>query len=306
MSIYREIQSIKAQIIDTERLLKMVAGHKLMSIGLKEKIDSLKKELASFPETSFEPTVQLLFSGNAVHGSEGIKSSFIAKTVTPFQEMIKTQVALEKYDQVGKRGQTKKGSNVELYITALPTGSFGVELSQLEDTELFDSIDISNAMKHVMSLIDSATSDDNAFEALLDSTPQRLFTNLKRFLQAIAEEKSVLKMESNELGIEITNARVAEGYQRVATMVDDEREVFMNAVFRGLLLDSGKFEILDEEGKKISGFISKDLNEEQLVDYDISFLNKLCKVHLKTNRFKFKTGKEKIVYELLQISEIKE
>lgn len=301
MSLYRHIQSIKAQIIDTERLVEMVLDHPLMSEGLKERINLLRQELESLPKESFEPRVQLMFSGNAVIGSQGIKSTFVTKTIAPFQEMVKTQVALVRFGKVGKRGQAKKGANTELYLTALPVGSFGVELSQLETNDLFDSMDISNAMKQVMTLIVNTATDDESFESTIEKTPKRNLSSLKRFLQEIVDEKSVLKMESGEFAIELTIEKIVEAYQRVASTIDEENEVFIKGVFRGLLLDSGKFEIQDEEGKKISGFLSEDISEEQLIDYDKTFLNQTCVIHFRIHKTKFKTGNVKIDYELLEL-----
>jgi regulator of replication initiation timing len=303
MSLYRKIQSIKAQIVDTERLLEMVLDHPLMSEGLIERLNLLKQELEEMPKESFEPKVQLLFSGNAVIGSQGIKSSFVNKTTTPFQEMVKTQVALVRFGRVGKRGQAKKGANTDLYLTALPVGSFGVELSQLQNSDLFDSMDVSNAMKEVMTLIANCSTDDATFESTIEKTPKRNLTNLKKFLQEIVEENSVLKMESGELGIELAKEKIVEAYQRVSSTVDEENQIIINGIFRGLLLDSGKFEIQDEEGKKISGFISEELGEEQLIEYDKTFLNNNCIIHLKIHKTKFKTGNEKIDYELLEIKQ---
>jgi hypothetical protein len=301
MSLYRKIQSIKAQIVDTQRLLEMVLDHPLMSEGLAERLNQLKQELEKLPKESFEPRIQLLFSGNAVVGSQGIKSTFISKTLTPFQEMVKTQVALVRFGKVGKRGQAKKGANTELYLTALPIGSFGVELSQLEYNDLFDSMDVSKAMKDVMSLVVNSATDDETFEASIEQTPKRNLTNLKKFLQEISDENSVLKMESGEIGIELPKEKIVEAFQRVSATKDEETELIINGTFRGLLLDSGKFEIQDEEGKRISGFISQDIEEEQLVDYDKTFLNSNCIIHLKVHKTKFKTGNEKTDYELLEI-----
>lgn len=301
MSLYRKIQSIKAQIVDTQRLLEMVLDHPLMSEGLAERLNQLKQELEKLPKESFEPRIQLLFSGNAVVGSQGIKSTFVSKTLTPFQEMVKTQVALVRFGKVGKRGQAKKGANTELYLTALPVGSFGVELSQLESNDLFDSMDVSKAMKDVMSLVVNSATDDETFEASIEQTPKRNLTNLKKFLQEISDENSVLKMESGEIGIELPKEKIVEAFQRVSATIDEETELIINGTFRGLLLDSGKFEIQDEEGKRISGFISQDIEEEQLVDYDKTFLNSNCIIHLKVHKTKFKTGNEKTDYELLEI-----
>lgn len=301
MSLYRKIQSIKAQIVDTERLLEMVLDHPLMSEGLIERMNLLKQELESLPKESFEPKVQLLFSGNAVFGSQGIKSTFVSKTTIPFQEMVKTQVALVRFGRVGKRGQAIKGANTDLYLTALPVGSFGVELSQLQTSDLFDSMDVSNAMKEVMTLIVNCSTDDETFETAIEKTPKRNLTNLKKFLQEIVEENSVLKIESGELGVELAKEKIVEAFQRVSSTVDEENEVVINGIFRGLLLDSGKFEIQDEDGKKLSGFISEELGEEQLIDYDRTFLNNTCIIHLRIHKTKFKTGNEKTDYELLEI-----
>jgi hypothetical protein len=301
MNLFRKIQSIKVQIVDTERLLEMVNNHPLMSESLTGKLNELKRELASLPKESLEPKVQLLFSGNAVIGSQGIKSSFVSKVLTPFQEMVKTQVALERFGHVGKRGQAKRGSLAGLYLTALPVGSFGVELSQLENDDFFESIDVSKGMKEVMSIISSSSIDDETFENTLEKIPGRSLANLKTFLQEVAAEKSVLKMESGEVGIEISKEKVEEAYQRVSSTTDEENEIIISGTFRGLLLDSGKFEILNDEGHKLSGSISDELDEERLIDYDKMYLNTICEIHLRVHKTRFKTGNIKTDYELLEI-----
>lgn len=301
MNLFRKIEQLKAQILDTERMLEMVIDHPLMAEGFKEKISELKNELEKIPKEAFEPKVQLLFSGNSVIGSQGIKSSFVAKTVNPFQEMVKTQVALVRFGRVGKRGRAKKGASTDLYLTALPIGSFGVELSQLETVDLFDSIDVSNAIKQVMNIIQSSTIDDESFEKIISEVPKRNLTNLKKLLEEVAENNSILKMESNEIGIQISEQKVKEAYIRVAQTIDIENEFIIEGVFRGLLLDSGRFEIQDADGKKFSGFISPDLSEEELIFYDQSFLNKTCQITLKEHKTTFKTGNEKTEYELIEI-----
>jgi hypothetical protein len=73
-------------------------------------------------------------------------------------------------------------------------------------------------------------------------------------------------------------------------------------VFRGALLDSGRFEIQDEEGKKYSGFISSEINEDTLVNYDQNLLNETCKFHLIESNITFSTGKVKTSYELIEVT----
>jgi len=303
MSLFKKIEKIKAQIVDTERLLEMVIDHPLMAEGIGEKLNNLKQQLENLPKTVIDPKIHLLFSGNAVVGSQGIKTSFISKTLKPFQEMVKTQAALVRFGRVGQRGQTKKGPNTDLFLTALPVGSFGVELSQLQTDELFDGEEISYAMKQVIALVNSTSLDDDIFETAIENTPKRNLSNLKKFLKEIYEEKSLLRMECGEIGIEIPEDRIVEAYIRVAETVDEEEEFFITGIFRGILLDSGKFEIQDNEGNKISGFISQELSEEELVNYDKQFLNKQCKFHIQLHKTKFKTGNEKVDYELQGITE---
>ncbi|MBR9859968.1 hypothetical protein GYB22_04340 [bacterium] len=301
MNLFRKIEQLKAQILDSERMLDMVVDHPLMAEGIKEKINELKIELEKIPKEAFEPTIQLLFSGKSVIGSQGIKSSFVVKTVNSLQEMVKTQAALVRFGEVGKRGRRRKGATTDLYLTALPVGSFGVELSQLEANDLFDSIDVSNAIKQVMHIIESSTIDDETFEKIIAEVPKRNLTNLRKLLEEVAENDSILKMESNEIGIQISEQKVKEAFERVAETTDKESELIIQGVFRGLLLDSGRFEIQDSNEKKLSGFISPDLSEDELISYDQNFLNQECIIILKQHVTTFKTGNEKIEFELIEI-----
>jgi len=301
MSLFRDRENLLAQIVDTEKMLELVLDHPLMSDSIRAKLDGLYNKLKSIPDEIFEPKISLLFSGGAVKGSIGLKSSFIGKTLVPFQEMVKTQAAIVRFGSVAKRGQAKKGPNAEMFITSLPVGSFGVELSQLSANDLFAEHEVSKALKQVIYLIRNAATSDEAFEAAIINTPRRNLANLKKFYREIAEEKSFLKMESGELGLTISEDEVQLAYNRIAATEDEENEKIVDGILRGILLDSGKFEIQDLDGNKISGFISEELSEETLITYDHLFLNNQCKIHLQQHTTRFITGNEKIDYELLQI-----
>lgn len=303
MSIFSEIERIKAQILDTERMLKLVDEHPIMSDSLKDKLNSLKERLLNFPKDLIEPKIRLLFSGNAVKGSIGIKSRFVSKTMKPIQELIKTQTALVRFGGVGNRGQAKNSANSELYLTALPTGSFGVELSQLEHNDLFDEEDVSNAIKQVVELIEASTESDEEFEKAIENTPKRNLANLKSFLKTISDANSILKLETGSFGVSISENEVKEGFERVNATTNQEDEIFINGILRGILLDSGKFEIMTLESNLINGIINPEITEEQLIEYDRNFLNKECRIHLMIHKTTFITGREKTSYELIEITE---
>ncbi|MEE6129880.1 hypothetical protein V2E39_20950 [Chryseobacterium arthrosphaerae] len=305
MSIYSKIQHIKAQIVDTERLLEMVREHPFMSIGLKEKIETLKQELLDIPEISHDPVMQFLFSGDAVNGSDGIKSTFVSKITPPVQGLVQAQLALNKYGKIGKRGRARRKSKNDLYITGLPKGSFGIELTRIDydENDLYDLVDTSEAMKDVINLIKQTAESEESFKFVLENTPKRNLNNLKKLFQEIANEKSILKMDSGELHVELSREQIDAAARRVSDAVEDENDLVLNAIFRGLLLDSNRFEILDEEGNSISGTISNELDEDTLIEYDRLFLNRECSIHLKEYKIRYAAGNERIEYELVEIKE---
>lgn len=296
---------LQSQIVETEKMLSMVKDHPLMSKGFESKLDSLKEELANIPEESKKSAIRLLFSGKAVLGSMGIKSVFVSKTVRPFQELIKTQVALVRYGNVGQRGITKKTLNSNLYLTALPRGSFGIELSHLNPTDLFNEKEMSEAISNVMDLIESTATSDEAFEETIAKTPVRNINNLKKFLKVVLDEESILKMESGSKQIVLNESEVEEAFERVDATETEENEEVIRGTLRGVLLDSGRFEIINNSGVIIPGTISDDLSEDDIFEMDRQFLNKECEIHLLVTTKKFKTGRSKSNYQLLDIKPLK-
>ncbi|PBJ11515.1 hypothetical protein [Flavobacterium sp. ACN6] len=297
MSLDKE--QLKAQIIDTKHLLSLVKDHPLMSYSLTKKIEELNEKLKNLPDHIKEPKVRLLFSGRAVSGSKGIKTKFVTDTLKPFQELIKTQTALLRYGKVGKRGVSKNSKSSDLYLTALPTGSFGVELSQIESSDFFAEEDIANAIQQVMELVEAATNSDKEFEEILETTPARNLNNLKNFLKHIDKEKSILKMTSGTKQINISEDLIHKGFQRVNAATKEDLELFEDGTLRGAFLEAAKFEFVNEDGFKFTGFINPKLPEEQV----ISFLNKSCTAHLRHSKTYFMSGTEKTTFELLDIFE---
>ncbi len=301
MSLYRQRQALKAQIIDAQGLLDVVGDHPLMSVGLIERIKAYSEELESLPEVSSDPTVELLFSGDAVSGSQGIKANFISKAVPSFQELVKAKVSKERSGRARRGEKVKREESSDLFLTALPRGSFGVELSQLKPNEAFDGAVVSKAIKDVIKLVANATSDEN-FEASLKDTTKTELVSLRKFLRGITEENSILTMESGEVHLELSKEKVADAYQRVSSTIREESEVIFDGIFRGILLDSRRFEFQLLDGTRISGKISEDINDWDMVEYK-TFLGTHCKFYLRTYETTFKTGNEKKEYELLNIEQ---
>lgn len=302
MSLLTQKQRIKLEINELERILALVGDHTIMKTNLGGRISMLKEQLSSTPEEPKEVSLKLLFSGKAVKGSRGIRSDFLSKTLPPLQAMIKTQFSVSRFKQKEKPlPKSKTNASYDLFITALPVGSFGVELKLLNEKDLFDNEDLERALNDTMNIIQEASISDERFEGALEKVPKNNIEKLKSFLKPIADEDSFLEMLSGESKIELPVDKVKETFVRVSSTKYEEDEKIMQGIFRGLLLDSGKFEAVDEKGNRIAGFVHEDLPEDQLIKYDTEFLNKECVLHLKLHRTWFKSGKERIEFELLEL-----
>lgn len=306
MSIHDTILNLKAQIIETEHLLSIVGEHPMMKLSLEKRLEILKRELDDIEKEHIEESkMRLLFSGKAVFGSVGIKADFVSKTIKPIQELIKTQTAIIKSgNNIGKRGKVKKSSIAELYLTALPTGSFGYELSMLEGKELFDEEDVSNSIREIIDMIEAASDSDDAFQKVIENSPKRTLNHLNTFFKELADEDSILKMESGDKFVELSEDKVKLGYQRVSSAQYQETSIQIIGIFKGILLDSGKFEIADEDGKKYSGYISEDLLEEEAINYNKEYTNEKCSILVQENVTTLSSGYRKISYELIQIKSL--
>lgn len=292
---------IKSQILELENLLSLAGGDLFMSKSLSKKIQKLKEEFLNISEENIDAKVSLLFSGNAVFGSKGIKIDFLSKVLKPFQELIKTETAKIKYGIVGKRGKTKDIDDAELYLTALPTGSFGVQLTQLNTNNIFSEADVDSAISNVMKLVEAATTSDETFEEVISSTPARSLNNLKMFLKEIDNENSILKFEKENESLEISTENIHKGFERINSALTEEETIEIKGVLRGILLDSGRFEFVDENGHKTSGYIDENLDEEKIIELNLEYLNKNCFILVRKYKTIFISNKEKTIYELIDI-----
>jgi len=303
MSKYIEKQSIMSQIVEVQRLIDLVGGHPLMSIGLEEKLADLRNQLETFDENVLEPKLAMLFSGNAVIGSQGIKSLFVSNIIKPIQEMIKTQTADIKFRKVGKRGKTKGTRESNMFLTALPVGSFGIELVQLDTPELFSELDVSSAIEQVSQIIKDATDSDERFASVVERTPSRTLSNLKIFLKEVANENSIIKIRVNANEIFIDEDHVKLGYLRVKEANESEEQLYLDGILRGLLLEANRFEFIDNIGNKYSGKISEDLNVDDLAAFGKDYLNETCHVQISKITVKLKGAASKISYTLIGINQ---
>lgn len=305
MSIYNKKQSIEYQILEIERLLSISDNNPFVDIPLRERLDNLKKQLEELPKDLKEPKITLLFTGNAVFGSLGIKSSFVSKTINPVQELIKIQTAITKFGkEFGKRGKIKKGEISEMYLTSLPTGSFGYELSLLNNVDLFDEQYVSDSIQDFIELIEFTIRDEERFIKIMDNYPIRTLSHLKNLLKEINSENSILKIESGSLYKEFSRDEIRIGYDRVSSTISNTETIKLNGIFKGAFIESGRFELIDNEGNTVHGYVSDDLTEEDIAQYNRTYSNEECSITLEKNITEYNNGKISTTYLLLLLNDL--
>lgn len=299
----RNREYITVQLLQTQRMLEVVGGHPVLSFSLKQKEKRLLEELDKIPVDQKDRKVVLMFNGNPVKGSLGIDASFIGKVTIPFQNMVTAEFAHRVGTKVGKRGQLNKQNESRLFLTALPRGSFGIELSKLESSDLFEDNDMSDSLSHITKLVESSAKSDEDFAAELEWSTPRTIQGLKEFFKVIADDQAGVSIESGGIRCELTPIEVKGGYERVSGTTTSENQRTVEGKLKGILLESWKFDFIDNEGKTITGKIDENLSEDQVTVFNTIYFNKPCKAVLKEGKVLFKNGSERISYILTNISE---
>jgi hypothetical protein len=291
MSIRSQREFLKVQLLETKRLLELVGDHPVMSVAYAEREAELEEQIAALPLGSREARTVLLFSGEPVQGSQGIDASFAGRVLEPFQSTVMADYADRWHGTVGSRGRRIGEGESRLLLTALPRGSFGLELAKADDDELFEEDQLAGTLAHVTKLVEASARSDEDFATELDETAPRVILNLRRFLEVIAKGKAGLRMESGDFRCVMNPAQASEAFDRVSGTISQEEESEVRGVFKGVLLESWRFDFLDADGHKISGRIDDSLTPDEVATLSREHFNRECVATLIKTTILFKNGR---------------
>jgi hypothetical protein len=298
MSKVSERESLQARLVQTRQLRSLVEDHPLMSGAYAILERDIEHRLTEVAELDAEPRVILYFHGDPVFGSIGIDASFASRVVEPFQNMVMTDYADRFHGVVGKRGRRVGEQQSRLMLTSLPRGSFGLELTKFESTELFEDSQLSETLKHVGQLVASAASSDKDFKLLLDGTDPRVIQNLRGFLEVIAKGHAGLTLETGDFSFEMNPILAREAFERVAQTNSVQSDVEVSGVFKGALLESWRFDFLDSSNRQIKGKLGADLSAEEAAAMIRDYVNLACTGFFEKTVLTFKNGRERESYVL--------
>jgi len=301
MTTRRKREFYKTQLLETERLIEMTGDHPVMALGLAQRKQELEETLQSLPIGHKEPRTVLFFSGEPVIGSIGIDANFAGRILAPFQNMVMSEHAQRWHGTIGSRGRRSGEQESRLILTGLPRGSFGLELSKAENDELFEEDQLADTLAHVTRLIESAGRSDEDFATELDETSPRVVQSLRDFLKVVSEGKAGLQMESGDFRCYLNPIKASEAYQRVSDTITKDEKVQEKGIFKGLLLESWRFDFVNEAGHKITGKLDENLTQQQAVELGREYLEKACQADLLKTTILFKNGRERTTYCLLNL-----
>lgn len=293
---------IRRQLLEMDRLAEVAKGDVLTTFALGKRRDSLVRELAEAPPEPPKPRTVLFFAGPPVQGSQGIDAKFAADVLGPFLEMVKTQYSAQKHGRVGTRGPRKDESEARLFLTGLPRGSFGLELSQPEVGDFVSANQLSDALLRLTEVIASASDTDERFGLSLEAVSPRVLPRLKEFLAVVAGNQAYLGLESGDIKVKIPADRVAVALERVGAAETSENEIEEGGVFRGATLDSGRFDFRLDDGAVISGRIADEM-DASLAEKIIQSTGKRCIAKLRETTVTTSDGTSRKRFELLRLNE---
>lgn len=298
MTTRAQREFLKVQLLDMQRLRDGVGQHPLMSVALAERERELREKIAALPFGNKEARTVLFFSGEPVQGSIGIDASFAGRVLEPFQNMVMADYADRWHGVVGSRGRRAGEAQSRLLLTGLPRGSFGLELTRADNDELFEEGQLADTLAHVTRLVEAAARSDEDFAAELDETAPRVIQKLREFLEVIAKGKAGLRLESGDFRCAMNPVQAGEAFNRVAATITRPEDIKISGVFKGVLLDSWKYDFVTDENHSVGGKIDENMTEEQVIALNRQFFNEHCQGSLLKTTVLFKNGNVRTTYML--------
>lgn len=295
-----QLQWLLRQLEATESLLEMSKDSPMMQSSLETRAQDIKKQIALINNVKTEPQIDVWYSGDAVLGSRGISTIFMEKTMHALAGMVKSsnQQKVKVLRSQNKKANMPKG---QFFITGLTHGSFGYEMVYKEQDNIFDDEITAGSIRNVMEIIEKTSSKETDIEDLIQEQPLKLLSHMKDFLTTVRKQKSTLRMQSGAVGLSLDVPHVDLGYRNLCESDIIHKEETIRATFQGCMIESGKFEYTDEDGKVKHGQISEDLTFEEIAELNRNYSRKDCSMNIIRTLVNYSNGKKSEYVELTGI-----
>lgn len=305
MTRYSERQYLAAQIGELERLVELSKGSAFMYYSYQQRLEELKEQLAEIPADAEEAKLYLFFWGKPTFGSKGIEAGFLAKAIESFTCMISADYSSNFLGGVNDRGALMQTNDTKLYLTALPRGSFGIELTKLEEDNLFDTAQVKESIKHVSSLIQASAISNEAFLETAESFAGRTIKYLSDFLEVVSKNQAGFGLETGTDMVKIDENDALAASARVAFKGEETVTEELRGINGGLMQFSKRLEFANEAtGTNVKLKVPTELLQTELISRIRASEGFQCKVKVLKNTVRFNSGIERSNYTLVDVPEL--
>jgi hypothetical protein len=256
----------QAHLNELERLATESASDPLLGPQDKQRLDRFRQSAAKItPQNDVSASRAAFFlRGRGVTGTTGIDSLLAGKTLTHCAQMFTEQAKVEERDAARKGGRERRrrGSGTpSMLFTGTPRGSFGFEFAPITSDPALLPIHAA-ALDKLVHVIANVAAGDAAVDA---TVPDVVLPHLKLFFKDLAAFDVSLRIAtSSGFRQDLTAGTVRQTAERLAEEIS-ENTVELIGEFRGLTLDSGRFDFRPAAGDEFSGEVSEDLTDAQLL-----------------------------------------
>lgn len=267
---------LQIQTVELQHLLEEAGDDPILAPQLRERLDDARRELEEsrrqvdtlLPrEQVVLPRAAIFLKGDGVQDSLGIRPSLAGAAMIQYEGMFIEQALHDEREAARKAGRNRRRRGTPkpaLLFTGTPRGSFGLEfVPQMTEK---DTLEIhSQSLRNVAEiLIRVAESESRTLDQVVKQIPARVLQKLKPFLRTLAQHGAEIRLAfpdqpSRSLSVE----KVKAAADLLEKEVIQENET-VHGTMRGVTLETGKFDFLNEAHDVISGTVDDDLAEEDL------------------------------------------
>jgi hypothetical protein len=277
---------------------------------LRERLEDAQKELEEIrqqqgtlllKEPIVLPRAAIFLKGDGVQDSGGIRPSLAGEAMIQYEKMFTEQALHDEREAARKAGRhrRKRGTpKPALLFTGTPRGSFGLEFVPQLTEEASLEVHAQSLQNVADALVLVAESESTALDDVVGQIPAPVLKHLKSFMGILARHGAEIRLAfpdrpSRSLNVE----KVKTAAERLDREVIQGPET-IHGTMRGVNLETGNFDLLNDTAELITGTVADDLSEEDL-DRVFNLTNKRCVATLEKTTVSKITDSPTVTYVLI-------
>ena len=307
MTPIRKKESLQAELTGLEHLYSLTPDDPIAKPLLKSQIDAVKIELNKLEANPLAaPEAEIFFGQGPVIGSLGIEANFAGNVINKFQNMVTNHFAAKFRGVLRRTGRRTGEADSRLFLTALPKGSFGLQLSQPHITDWIIARELTETMEDVTGLVDASAKDDKTFVDAMANFNGRVLIPLTDFLRVLSNAGADCRLVSGRRQTALKKEQVSEAYQRAISAEEKIETIVRAGVFHGALTQSGKFEFTPRGESLMTGWLGEEVTDQQAKEWDRQLTELQCEAEIRLTTISTKTGLKSSANELVNLKPIQQ